>query len=128
MSGARLFILLTPLWGIVILNCGRTVLRLSLHSRLDPLRCYMTPPRQMISLWRYIVQQLAASHAHMGQAALRSKMFLDISYLLVREHPNRPHECWRKRTPSRQWRHPALDCWRCTTTSLSKFGLCCFPW
>ncbi|RNC42487.1 hypothetical protein TcCL_NonESM07837 [Trypanosoma cruzi] len=108
MSGARLLILLTPLCGIVTLNCGRTVLYFSLHSHLDPLRYYMTPPRQMISLWRYIVQQLAASHAHIGQTALRSKMFLDISYLLVWEHPNRPHECWRKRTPSRQLRHPAL--------------------
>ncbi|RNC36883.1 hypothetical protein TcCL_Unassigned00121 [Trypanosoma cruzi] len=108
MSGARLFILLTPLWGIVILNCGRTVPHISLRSHLDPLRYYMTPPRQMISLWRYIVQQLAASHAHIGQTALRSKMFLDISYFLVWKHPNRPRECWRKRTPSRQLRHPAL--------------------
>ncbi|KAF5217969.1 hypothetical protein ECC02_009149 [Trypanosoma cruzi] len=127
MSSAQLFILLTPLWRIVILNCGRTVLHISLRSHLDPLRYYMTPPRQIISLWRSIVQQLAASHAHIEQSALRSKMFLDISYLLVWKNPNRPHECWRKRTPCRQLRHSALPHRPCETALLKKFELCCFP-
>ncbi|RNC46151.1 hypothetical protein TcCL_NonESM04046 [Trypanosoma cruzi] len=102
-------------------------LHTSLRSHLDPLRYYMTPPRQMISPCRHIVQQLADSHAHMGPTALPLKMFLDISYLLVWKHPNRPRECWRKRTPCRQLRHPALPHWPCETTLLKRVGLCCSP-
>ncbi|RNC32518.1 hypothetical protein TcCL_Unassigned04863 [Trypanosoma cruzi] len=66
----------------MILNYGRTFLHLTPSSHLDPLHYCMAPPRQMISLWRYIVQQLAGSHAHIERSALPLKMALDISYLL----------------------------------------------
>ncbi|RNC35386.1 hypothetical protein TcCL_Unassigned01732 [Trypanosoma cruzi] len=89
----------------MILNYGQTFLHLSLSPHLDPLRYCMAPPRQMISLWRSIVQQLAGSHAHIEQNALPLKMALDISYLFVWKHPNRPHESWWQRTPSRQSHH-----------------------
>ncbi|RNC56417.1 hypothetical protein TcCL_ESM06061, partial [Trypanosoma cruzi] len=65
-----------------ILNYGQTFLHLSPNSHLDPLHYFMAPPRQMISLWRSIVQQLAGSHAHIEQSASPLKMALDISYLL----------------------------------------------
>ncbi|KAF8298565.1 hypothetical protein TcYC6_0074510 [Trypanosoma cruzi] len=51
----------------MILNYGRSLLHPSLHSHLDPLRYYTTPPRQMMPLWRSIVQQLAGSHAHRAE-------------------------------------------------------------
>ncbi|RNC40221.1 hypothetical protein TcCL_NonESM10322 [Trypanosoma cruzi] len=72
-SSARLFILFTPLWERMILNYGRTFLHLSLSSHLDPLHYCMAPPRQPISLWRYIVQQLAGSHAHIGPECLATE-------------------------------------------------------
>ncbi|ESS62495.1 hypothetical protein TCDM_09830 [Trypanosoma cruzi Dm28c] len=81
-SSARLLILFTPLWERIILNYGRTFLPLLLSSHLDPLHYCMAPPRQPISLWRSIVQQLAGSHPHIEQSALPLKMALDISYLL----------------------------------------------
>ncbi|PWU97898.1 hypothetical protein C3747_238g41 [Trypanosoma cruzi] len=62
MSGARLFILLNPLWGIMILNYGWTVPPLSLSPHIDPLQYFTNTPRQMISLWRSIVQQVACSY------------------------------------------------------------------
>ncbi|RNC33163.1 hypothetical protein TcCL_Unassigned04158 [Trypanosoma cruzi] len=60
-----------------------TSLPLSPNSHLDPLHYCTAPPRQLISLWRSIVQQLAGSHAHIEQSALPLKMALDISYLFV---------------------------------------------
>ncbi|ESS61104.1 hypothetical protein TcG_12112 [Trypanosoma cruzi] len=81
-SSARLLTLFTPPQEILILNYGQNFLHLSPNSHLDTLHYCMAPPRQMIPLWRYIVQQLAGSHPHIEQSALRSKMFLDISYLL----------------------------------------------
>ncbi|EAN86330.1 hypothetical protein Tc00.1047053504261.80 [Trypanosoma cruzi] len=86
----------------MILNYGRTLLPLSLSSHLDPLHYCTNTPRQPISLWRSIVQQLAGSHAHIEQSALPLKMALDISYLFLWKHPNRPHEFWWQRVPSRQ--------------------------
>ncbi|RNF05033.1 hypothetical protein TcG_10756 [Trypanosoma cruzi] len=81
-SSARLLTLFTSLWEILILNYGQKFLPLLLSSHLDTLHYCMAPPRQMISLWRSIVQQLAGSHAHIEQSALPLKMALDISYLL----------------------------------------------
>ncbi|EKF99909.1 hypothetical protein TCSYLVIO_009165, partial [Trypanosoma cruzi] len=72
-SSARLLILFTPLWEILILNYGQNFLPLSPNSHLDPLHYCMAPPRQMISLWRSIVQQLAGSHPHIEQSALPLK-------------------------------------------------------
>ncbi|KAF5220183.1 hypothetical protein ECC02_006859 [Trypanosoma cruzi] len=111
-----------------ILNYGQTFLHPSLNSHLDPLQHYTAPQRQMISLWRSIVQQLADSHAHREQSELPLKMALDTSYLLVWKHPNRPHKSRWQQTPFRQLRHSALPHWPCETTLQSKFGLCCFPW
>ncbi|PWV10666.1 hypothetical protein C3747_67g154 [Trypanosoma cruzi] len=45
----------------------------------------------------------------------------------VWKHPNRPHESWWQRTPSRRWNHSASSHWPCETTSLRRFGLCCSP-
>ncbi|RNC38795.1 hypothetical protein TcCL_NonESM11925 [Trypanosoma cruzi] len=104
MSGARLLILFAPLWEIMILNYGWTVPPLSLNPHIDPLQYCTNTPRQMIFLRRSIVQQLAGSHAHIEQSALPLKMDLDISYLLVWEHPNCPHKSWWQRTPCRQLR------------------------
>ncbi|ESS61663.1 hypothetical protein TCDM_10731 [Trypanosoma cruzi Dm28c] len=81
-SSAQLLTLFTPPQEILILNYGQTFLPLSLSSHLDTLHYCMAPPRQPISLWRYIVQQLAGSHPHIEQSALPLKMALDISYLL----------------------------------------------
>ncbi|ESS62021.1 hypothetical protein TCDM_10350 [Trypanosoma cruzi Dm28c] len=81
-SSARLLTLFTPLWERMILNYGQKFLPLSLSSHLDTLHYCMAPPRQPISPWRSIVQQLAGSHPHIEQSALPLKMALDISYLL----------------------------------------------
>ncbi|EAN97158.1 hypothetical protein TcCL_Unassigned04045 [Trypanosoma cruzi] len=89
----------------MILNYGQTFLPLSPSSHLDPLHYCMAPPRQMISLWRSIVQQLAGSHPHIERSALPLKMALYISYLFVWKHPNRPHESWWQRTPCWQSHH-----------------------
>ncbi|PWV11271.1 hypothetical protein C3747_61g177 [Trypanosoma cruzi] len=105
----------------MILNYGRTFLPLSLSSHLDPLHYCTAPPRQMISLWRSIVQQLAGSHSHIEQSALPLKMALDISYLLSGKHPNRPHEYWWQRTPRQELRHSASFHWPCETTSLKSW-------
>ncbi|EAN97156.1 hypothetical protein Tc00.1047053506067.250 [Trypanosoma cruzi] len=117
-----------PPWGRMTQAAGRTFLHLSLSSHLDPLHYCTAPPRQPISLWRSIVQQLAGSHAHRGHSALPLKMFLDISYLFVWKHPNRPHESWWQRTPCRELRHSASFHWPCEATLLKRVGLCCFPW
>ncbi|RNC34505.1 hypothetical protein TcCL_Unassigned02696 [Trypanosoma cruzi] len=126
-SSARLLILFTPLWESMILNYGQTFLPLSPSSHLDPLHHCMAPPRQPISLWRSIVQQLAGSHAHIEQSALPLEMALYISYLFAWKHPNRPHESWWLRTPRRELRHSASFHWPCETTSLKRVGLCCSP-
>ncbi|RNF15489.1 hypothetical protein TcG_06948 [Trypanosoma cruzi] len=73
MSGARLLTLFTPPQERMILNYGRTVLSLSLKLHLDPLHYYKAPKRQMVSLWRSIVQQPAYSHAHREQSDLPLK-------------------------------------------------------
>ncbi|PWU88337.1 hypothetical protein C3747_437g8 [Trypanosoma cruzi] len=83
MSRARLLIPFTPFYRITVLNHGRSLLHLSLDSHLGPLHYYTAPQKQMIYLWRSIVQQLAGSHARREQSALPLKMALDISYLLV---------------------------------------------
>ncbi|RNC46052.1 hypothetical protein TcCL_NonESM04165 [Trypanosoma cruzi] len=74
MSGARLLIQFTFSKEIMILNYGQTVLHPSLDSHLDPLHHYTVPQRQMVSLWRSIVQQPAYSHAHREQSALPLKI------------------------------------------------------
>ncbi|PWV09755.1 hypothetical protein C3747_75g41 [Trypanosoma cruzi] len=56
------------------------------------------------------------------------KIALDISYLVVWKHPNRPHESWLLQSPFRQLRHSALPHWPCENALLKRFGLCCFPW
>ncbi|RNC53476.1 mucin TcMUCII [Trypanosoma cruzi] len=93
---------------------------LPLNPHLDPLHYCTTPPRQMMPLWRSIVQQLAGSRAHIEQSALPSKMALGILYLLVWKYPNRPHEFWWQRTPCQQLRRSVAH-WPCETALLKRF-------